>query len=98
MSANEDRLSQMSTNWPELVRAQIQDGTVADDARRGILFRYAGAVYRYLLAATREPHVADDLSQEFSLRFLRGDYNHADPVRGRFRDLVKTVLYHLVAD
>jgi RNA polymerase sigma-70 factor (ECF subfamily) len=55
-------------------------------------------VYRYLLAATRDAHAAEDLSQEFALRFIRGDFNHADPGRGRFRDLVKTVLYHLVVD
>src|SRR5262245_42007918 len=98
MSAREDRLSQLSTNWPELVRARIRDGAAANDARRSVLFRYGGAVYRYLLASTRDPHAADDLSQEFALRFVRGDYDHADPARGRFRDLVKTVLCHLVVD
>jgi RNA polymerase sigma-70 factor (ECF subfamily) len=95
MTAGDDRLSQMSTHWPELARARA-DG--AADARRAVLFRYGGAVYRYLLAATRDPHAADDLSQEFALRFLRGTYDHADPAKGRFRDLVKTVLHHLVVD
>jgi hypothetical protein len=32
------------------------------------------------------------------LRFVRGDFNRADPGRGRFRDFLRTVLYHLVVD
>jgi DNA-directed RNA polymerase specialized sigma24 family protein len=42
--------------------------------------------------------VADDLSQEFALRLVRGDFQHADPGRGRFRDFLRTALSHLVAD
>src|SRR5205823_186537 len=60
--------------------------------------RYCGAVYRYLLAAVRDPDVAEELSQEFALRFVRGDFKRADPGRGRFRDFVKTALYHLIVD
>jgi RNA polymerase sigma-70 factor (ECF subfamily) len=38
------------------------------------------------------------LFQEFALRFLRGDFRNANPERGRFRDFVKTALYHLIVD
>jgi RNA polymerase sigma-70 factor (ECF subfamily) len=66
-------------------------------AQQALLQRYCGAVYRYLLAAVRDANVADELSQEFALAFLRGDFKRADPGRGRFRDYVKTVLFHLVS-
>jgi RNA polymerase sigma-70 factor (ECF subfamily) len=60
--------------------------------------RYCGAVYRYLLGAVRDGEVAEELTQEFALRFLRGDFRGADPERGRFRDYLKTALIHLVND
>jgi RNA polymerase sigma-70 factor (ECF subfamily) len=58
----------------------------------------SGSVYRYLLGALRDRDAADDLFQEFALRFLRGAFRNADPQRGRFRDFVKTALYHLIVD
>ncbi|HEV3311516.1 MAG TPA: hypothetical protein VG815_13470 [Chloroflexota bacterium] len=38
-------------------------------------------VYRYLLAAVRDPDAATALAQELALRILRGDFRHADPRR-----------------
>ena len=67
-------------------------------ARAALVHRYRGAIYRYLLGAVRNPDVADDLAQDFALRLVRGDFRNADPERGRFRDLVKTVLFHLIVD
>jgi RNA polymerase sigma-70 factor (ECF subfamily) len=63
-----------------------------------MLLRYYGAVYRYLLGMLREPQTAEELTQEFAVRFLRGDFKKADPGRGRFRDFLKTALRHLVID
>jgi Sigma-70 region 2 len=60
--------------------------------------RYAGAVHRYLLKALKDPYAAEELDQEFALRFLRGDFRHADPTRGRFRDYVKRALQNLMND
>ena len=60
--------------------------------------RYAGAVHRYLLAALRDPEAAEELDQEFAVRFLRGDFHRADPARGRFRDFVKRALRNLMID
>ena len=39
-----------------------------------------------------------DLTQEFASRFLRGDFNKANPERGRFRDFLKVSLRNLVMD
>jgi DNA-directed RNA polymerase specialized sigma24 family protein len=67
-----------------------------NQAQHLILERYGGAVYRYLLGALRDVAAAEELYQEFALRFLRGDFRRADPQRGRFRDFVKTALFRLV--
>src|SRR5262249_21083698 len=77
--------------------ATADDGAVTE-AQREVLERYGGAVRRYLLGALRDPEAADDLFQEFALRFLHGDLHGADPRRGRFRFFLKGVLSHLVAD
>src|SRR2546430_412651 len=60
--------------------------------------RWGGAVQRYLLAAVRDPDAADELFQNFAYRFLHGDLRGANRERGRFRDYVKGVLYHLAVD
>jgi RNA polymerase sigma-70 factor (ECF subfamily) len=91
-------LTSTTTLWGLIQEANHGSEESARQAREAVLRRYAGAVYRYLLAALRDPHAADDLSQEFSLRFVRGDFRNADPQKGRFRDLIKTSLFHLIVD
>jgi RNA polymerase sigma factor (sigma-70 family) len=88
----EERLSRIATRWT-VVRESHAGGS-----RNDLLLRYRGAVYRYLLGATRDADAAEDLCQEFAVRFLRGDFHRADPGRGRFRDYVKTALVNLVND
>jgi RNA polymerase sigma-70 factor (ECF subfamily) len=91
-------LSQIATLWSVVCQAhQGTDGAMAE-ARRQLLERYGNAVYRYLLKALRGADAADDVFQEFALRFVRGDFKRADPERGRFRDFVKTALFHLVVN
>lgn len=92
------RLSRIETLWTQVFRAH---GAAADEraaAQRVLMQRYSGAAYRYLLGAVRDADLAQDLAQEFALRFLRGDFRRADPERGRFRDYLKTALIHLVTD
>jgi RNA polymerase sigma-70 factor (ECF subfamily) len=97
-SDSEHNLTKTTTLWPLVRDANHGPAEVAQQARELLLERYSGAVYRYLLGALRDPHAADDLSQEFSLRFVRGDFRNANPKRGRFRDLIKTALFHLIVD
>jgi RNA polymerase sigma-70 factor (ECF subfamily) len=92
-----ERLSGITTLWTILRAAQAGQTAAAADAQQQIMLRYGGAVYRYLLAMLRDPAAADDLTQEFALGLVRGAYRQADPGRGRFRDYVKTVLFHLVS-
>ncbi len=89
----DQRLSRIQTQWTMLLQGQVPTG-----ATQQLLLRYYGAAYRYLLAMLRDPGVAEELTQEFAVRFLRGDFRQADPGRGRFRDFLKTVLRHLAID
>jgi RNA polymerase sigma-70 factor (ECF subfamily) len=92
------RLSHLATPWSDLEQAHGGGLPALDEARRRLLQHYSPAVYSYLLGAVRDPHVADDLFQEFALRLMRGAFRRADPSRGRFRDFLKTALGHLVTD
>jgi RNA polymerase sigma-70 factor (ECF subfamily) len=92
------RLTSISTQWTKLFAAHQDQGDAAAAAQRELLLRYYGAVYRYLLGTLRDPAAAEELAQEFAVRFLRGDFKRADPQRGRFRDFVKTALRHLAQD
>lgn len=96
--AFQQRLSQIQTSWSMVLRAHEPGSDVVADAQTALMQRYGGAVYRYLVGFLHDYDAADDLAQEFALRFLRGDFRRADPARGRFRDYVKMVLRHLVAD
>jgi RNA polymerase sigma-70 factor (ECF subfamily) len=90
------RLSQLATLWSVVCQAHQGPEDAMRVARQRLLERYGGAVRRYLLGALREPDAADELFQEFALRFLRGDFRRADPERGRFRNFLKTSLFRLV--
>jgi RNA polymerase sigma-70 factor (ECF subfamily) len=92
------RLSQILTRWTLVFQAHETLADQAAHARQELAQRYLGAIYRYLLGAVRDPHLADDLAGEFALRLARGDLERATPERGRFRDLVKTILRNLVTD
>lgn len=93
-----ERLNQINTLWSQVRRAHDDTGEAARAARHALLDRYGGAIHRYLLGALRDEESANDLAQDFAYRFLHGDLRGADPTRGRFRDFVKGVLFHMVAD
>src|SRR5271170_5133899 len=94
----ERRLSSITTLWSVVMQAHQGETDESARARRQLLERYLGAVYRYLLGALRDGDAADELFQEFALRFVRGDFKRADPERGRFRDFVKSSLFYLVVN
>jgi RNA polymerase sigma-70 factor (ECF subfamily) len=98
MQPPDPRLSQIATLWSVVGQAHGPEAEAAAAARQQLLHRYGGAVKRYLLGALRDPEAADELTQEFAVRFLAGKYRGADPGRGRFRNFVKGVLSHLIAD
>src|SRR5689334_4694172 len=93
-----DRLSRINTLWTMVRQAHGQTAEGTDEAQRVLMDRYCSAIHRYLLGALRDEEAADELFQEFALRFLRGDFKRTDQARGRFRDYVRTVLINLVND
>lgn len=91
-------ISQIETIWPLMQQAHDGASDAIAAAQQFLLQRYRPAVYRYLLACLGNADAADELCQEFSLRFVRGDFRRANPEKGRFRDLLKSALYHLMID
>jgi RNA polymerase sigma-70 factor (ECF subfamily) len=98
METNDPRLSHISTLWTLVRQANHEPGENRVAAQRALLDRYGGAVRRYLLGSLRDRDAAEELFQEFACRLLRGDLKGANSDRGRFRDFVKGVLFHLVAN
>lgn len=96
--SGDEHLSRIETLWSVVRRANTPDGTSAAEAQEELLERYGGAIRRYLHACLRDRDAADEIFQEFSLRFVRGDFSGADPEKGRFRSFVKTIIYRLMMD
>jgi len=94
----EPRLSEMSTQWTMVFQAHSGTPGEKSQAVSRLMCRYAGAVHRYLLKALKDPDAAAELDQEFAVRFLRGDFRHCNPDRGRFRDYVKRAVQNLISD
>lgn len=92
----QSRLDDISTKWTTVFQAHADEHPDRQMARVSMLHRYRGAVYRYLLAMTRDADLAQELCQEFALKFLNGDFHKATPDRGRFRYYVKTTVINLV--
>jgi RNA polymerase sigma factor (sigma-70 family) len=100
-SGSGEDISDIATMWTVVREAHGLNGSDAamvSRAQQVLMERYSGSVYRYLLGALHDRHAADDLFSEFTLRFLQGAFKNANPEKGRFRDFVKTALYHLICD
>ena len=97
MDDDDLHISRIQTAW-SMVREAHGDHTAVQSAQERLLERYGGAVRRYALSALRNEDAAEEVFQEFALKFIRGDFGKADPERGRFRAFVKTVVYRLIVD
>jgi RNA polymerase sigma-70 factor (ECF subfamily) len=94
----EPRLSQMTTQWTAVLEAHSGTPDQINPAVSKLMCRYSGAVHRYFLKAVKDPSEAEELDQEFAIRFLRGDFRGCDPKRGRFRDYVKRAVQNMISD
>jgi RNA polymerase sigma-70 factor (ECF subfamily) len=97
MDDDDLHISRIPTAWT-MVREAHGDHTAVQSAQQRLLDRYGEAIRRYALSALRNEDAADEVFQEFALKFVRGDFGKADPERGRFRAFVKTIVYRLVVD
>jgi RNA polymerase sigma-70 factor (ECF subfamily) len=98
MKLDNSRLSQLTTRWSVIFEACHGPDRADKEAQAQVLERYCGAIYRYALRVLGDPDLADEACQEFAYRFVRGDFRHADPAKGRFRDYVKTAVIHLLGE
>lgn len=92
-----ERLNDIDTLWGVVWDAHHGTLVTTRTAREQLLERYGPAARGYLYGALRDEPAAADLFQQFALRVLDGSFQRADPQRGRFRDYVKTTLFHLLA-
>jgi RNA polymerase sigma-70 factor (ECF subfamily) len=76
-SQPKSRLEQISTRW----------STLQDPLQ--FVTRYATAIRKYLDVLLRNPHDAEEVTQEILLLVVRQGFAGADPARGRFRDYLK---------
>jgi DNA-directed RNA polymerase specialized sigma24 family protein len=93
-----NRLSRIKTRWTTFAQAHFGGGDEAAAAQQRLLLLYYRAVYYYLRGMVHDSDVAEELTHDFSVRFLRGDFRRARRQRGRFRDLVKTAARNLALD
>jgi RNA polymerase sigma-70 factor (ECF subfamily) len=96
LDVDDSKLSQLATQWSLVLEACRGPGDTVKARQAEVLERYCGAIYRYALRVLGDSDLASEACQEFALRFVRGDFRHADPTRGRFRDYVKTSVIHLL--
>lgn len=94
----EERLSRIVTQWSIVRQAHDNDHADRNSAQQALLERYGGAVRRYLLASLRDADAADEVFQEFALRFVRGDLRSANPDHGKFRNFLRTIVSRMVVD
>jgi DNA-directed RNA polymerase specialized sigma24 family protein len=82
-----ERLSRIETHWSRMLQPGAE------------VLRYYRAVYRYFMGIVRQQDRAEELAQQFALRFVQGDFQqHARPELGRFRDFLKTCLRNMARD
>jgi len=94
----DEHLSRIKTRWSLVFQAHQAEADAGAAAQRELLLRYYGAVYRYFRGMLRDAAAAGELTNDFAVRFLRGDFRAANPQRGRFRDFLKVAMRHLVID
>lgn len=88
-------LEDISTHWSLLKDAGGDETWQTETARHALVLRYMHAIRRYVSAIVRDDDSADELTQEFAVRLLQGDFGNARLERGRFRDLLKTAIRNM---
>lgn len=84
-----------TTIWTNIRQAGAMDERALDDFAR----QYRPAVLAYITHRGFDRTVAEDLCQEVFVRVLRSDLlTRADPDRGRFRTLMRTIAMRVATD
>ncbi len=87
-----------ATAW-SFIRQLQADPREVPPALNEFIRAYWKPVFRFLRARGYDSHQAEDLTQEFFLRLVQGDWLHrADLQRGRFRTFLLAILTRFLAD
>lgn len=90
-------LTSLETSWTNIRNAHLP-GLEGEVAMRDLVGRYHDAVKHYLRLKLRDPHLADEVLQEFWVKLLNHKMAGADSNKGRFRDYLRTVLHRIIID
>lgn len=89
----------VTTHWSVVLAAGHGDTTRADDALAHLCQTYWYPLYAYARRRGCSPHDAQDLTQEFFARLLKGNWlADADRQRGRFRSFLLSAMKHFMAN
>ncbi len=88
-----------TTRWAVLDACRDRDPAVARQALEEICQAYWYPVYAVIRHSGQSPADAQDLTQEFFLRMLKGRWiEYLDQAKGRFRAYLLTALKHFLRD
>jgi len=89
----------LTTRWSVVLSAGGQTDEERAEALEQLCFDYWYSLYAYLRRSGRSEEDAQDLTQGFFQMFLRrGDFQRANPEKGRFRSFLLTSLKNFVAN
>lgn len=88
-----------TTHWTMVLAAREKDGAVAREALAGLCSTYWYPLYAYIRRQGNSPHEAEDLTQEFFVRFLeRHSLAKVHPAAGKFRSFLLVCLKNFLAN
>lgn len=88
----------VTTRWT-MLRCAASDGEGASSAMETWCRNYWPPVHAHILRRVRDPHLAEDLTQEFFLRWVRHEWlKRPQPELGKFRSFLLTVLKRFLRD
>ncbi len=89
----------VTTCWSVVLAAAGSDTTAAQDALSHLCKTYWYPLYAFVRRRGFSPHDAQDLTQEFFSRLLKGHWvAQADRRRGRFRSFLLSAMKHFLAN
>lgn len=89
----------VATSWTAVMAAKRPDTPQAQAALERLCNLYWYPLYAYVRRRGYDPHDAEDATQEFFFRLLRGNYLQAvDRERGKFRTFLLCALMHFLSN
>jgi RNA polymerase sigma factor (sigma-70 family) len=85
------------TPWTMVMAAGLNSGPGSSEALEGLCRAYWPPIYNHLRMRGQDRHQAQDLTQEFFTRLLRGNaFAGVSPDKGRFRTFLLAALRHFL--